>query len=131
MSFSENLKAAIEMSGITQRKLAMMTGLTEAAITRYIKGEREPRIGQAKKLSQALGISLDLLFSEIPKKTRNLWESTKPSTRKSSKFVCPFCAGIVYFPQPNAKKDSPRECLYRFCPHCANQVILEELNAKT
>ena len=126
MGFSDNLKNAIDQGGISQRKLARMTGLTEAAITRYIKGEREPRISQAVKIARVLGVTLDELFADHKENAPiNRWMDTVPTTPKSSKFLCPLCHGIVYFQQSNTK-GAPRACLYKYCPHCAGQVIMEE-----
>lgn len=45
--------------GITQRDLAQRVGLTPGAIGQYEIGIRYPRFRTAKKIAQALGVSLD------------------------------------------------------------------------
>lgn len=39
----ERIAVLLKESGMTQKELASRTGATEAAISKYIKGEREPR----------------------------------------------------------------------------------------
>ena len=39
----ERIAALLKKSGMTQKELASRAGATEAAISKYIKGEREPR----------------------------------------------------------------------------------------
>jgi transcriptional regulator with XRE-family HTH domain len=47
---------------ITQKQLAELTGLTEAGISRYISGQRLPRIDILLKIADALGCTLDYLL---------------------------------------------------------------------
>ncbi len=56
------------MGTISQRDLAKMSGLTEATISRYLKGERIPKLTDAITLANVLHVSLDYLsgLSEIP-----------------------------------------------------------------
>lgn len=64
--FKERLQMA--MGTISQRDLAKMSGLTEATISRYLKGERIPKLTDAITLANVLHVSLDYLsgLSEIP-----------------------------------------------------------------
>lgn len=43
---------------ITQKELALMTGITEASISRYFKDIRTPNIKNAEKMCNALGFTL-------------------------------------------------------------------------
>lgn len=47
---------------ITQKQLAELTGLTEAGISRYISGQRLPRIDILLKIADALSCTLDYLL---------------------------------------------------------------------
>ena len=64
--FKERLQMA--MGTISQRDLAKMSGLTEATISRYLKGERIPKLTDAITLANVLHVSLDYLsgLSETP-----------------------------------------------------------------
>lgn len=46
---------------MTQRELANKSGLTEASVCRYFKGERTPNLKNAGKMADTLGFELRLL----------------------------------------------------------------------
>lgn len=57
--------------GMSQRELAAQIGVTEAAMSRYLKGEREPHLVTANRIAQELGVTLQWLVggvrvSEVP-----------------------------------------------------------------
>ncbi len=49
--------------GITQKELAKATGITESAISHYIKGDRVPRGVNLIKIAKALGTTTDYLLN--------------------------------------------------------------------
>lgn len=61
--FAERLKEALYLREMTQRELARRAGLTEASVTRYCKGQREPRFSVAVKMAKALNVSTEF-FAE-------------------------------------------------------------------
>lgn len=65
------------MGTISQRDLAKMSSLTEATISRYLKGERIPKLTDAITLANVLHVSLDYLsgLSEIPNSHNNRMDS--------------------------------------------------------
>lgn len=73
MELQERLKSLLEKRGMSQRDLAEKSGLTEAAICRYLKGERIPRSPAMAAMASALGVTMDYLaggeetndFSEV------------------------------------------------------------------
>ena len=64
MSEVINLKliALLKEKNITQKELAELTGMTESAISHYVKGDRVPRGVNLLKIAQVLGVSADYLF---------------------------------------------------------------------
>lgn len=50
------LKEAREQANMTQYELAKAAGVSVAAICRYEKGERTPRLRVAKRIGRILGI---------------------------------------------------------------------------
>lgn len=50
-------------SGYTQKELAQLCGVTEAAMSRYLKGEREPRIEVIANMATALNTTVEYLIS--------------------------------------------------------------------
>lgn len=53
------LKEYREMKGLSQTELANRVGLKQTTISQYENGSRRPNLSMAKKLSDALEISLD------------------------------------------------------------------------
>ena len=49
---------------MTQRDLSEKTGLVEASISRYVSGERDPRVANAIKIANVLQCTVDELFNE-------------------------------------------------------------------
>ena len=60
----DNIKRLMKENGYTQKQLAMRSGCTEAAISRYVNNGREPRISILKDLAIALGVTVSELISE-------------------------------------------------------------------
>jgi transcriptional regulator with XRE-family HTH domain len=52
------LKAAIEQSGLTRYRIAKDTGIDEAALMRFVRGETSLRLDRADVLAEFLGLEL-------------------------------------------------------------------------
>ena len=61
-AFGEYLKSLLEEKGMTQAEFARRTGMTEASVSRYISGQRTPRISQAYGMAQVIGIDMNTLI---------------------------------------------------------------------
>ncbi len=57
------IKELLTVRGISQKQLSEMTGITESAISHYIKGDRVPRGANLVKIAKALGTTADDLLS--------------------------------------------------------------------
>lgn len=62
MAFADKLKEMLNKNGIKAVDLARSTGLSEAAISDYLKGKKEPRGRQSIAIAKALNVSLDVLW---------------------------------------------------------------------
>ena len=60
--FGVYLKSLLEEKGMTQAELARRTGITEASVSRYINGNRSPRIAQAYRMALVIGIDMNTLI---------------------------------------------------------------------
>lgn len=61
---SDKLSFQIKLRGITQKKLAQLSDLTEATVSGYIKGTRLPNSANLRKLANALDIPVsDLILT--------------------------------------------------------------------
>jgi len=64
MTIGERIKQARKAKGLKQKKLAEILEVNYTTISRWEKGEREPRIGDVQKLADALDISVSDLLGE-------------------------------------------------------------------
>ena len=65
--FSQRLHELMQQNGYTQRELASVIGVTESAMSRYLKGDREPKIDTIANLATALNTTSDYLIFGISK----------------------------------------------------------------
>ena len=59
----EKLKELLLKRGISQKELAQRAGVTEAAVSHYISGDRAPRGAILLNIANALGTTTDFLLS--------------------------------------------------------------------
>lgn len=64
--YAKNLNKIMKMKNIDQRTLADKTGISQGLISFYAKGEREPGLKNALKLSMALGVTIDEMLGQHP-----------------------------------------------------------------
>ena len=58
----ELVKRIMKTNNLSQKDLAGMAGVTEAALSRYLSGERQPRADKSANLATALGTTSDELM---------------------------------------------------------------------
>ena len=61
--FGRLLFQLLRERGMTQKDLADITGLTQSAVSHYIKGDRMPRGDSLFRIAEALHISVDELIT--------------------------------------------------------------------
>ena len=72
MSIGENIKYIRKSKGLTQKELAEKIGVTDSAITKYEKGDREPNWKTLNKIAEALGVTInDLVKNEEKASNKN------------------------------------------------------------
>ncbi len=62
-NLGSKLDKLLKENGLTQKDLAERTGLTQSAVSHYIKGDRVPRGDNLFKIAAALWVSVDDLTS--------------------------------------------------------------------
>lgn len=62
-SLGERIQLLLKQSDYTQKELAQMIGVTESAMSRYIKNEREPKTEIIANIATALNTTSDYLIS--------------------------------------------------------------------
>ena len=68
-TFSGRLADLIKSKQLSQKKLAEMAGVTEAAMSHYLKGDRFPRASVLSRIADALGTTSDYLMNGVASDT--------------------------------------------------------------
>lgn len=63
MAWKERIKSLMEERGLNQKELSKLSGITEPSISRYLKGERTPRIDIIVNFAKALDVSVEYLLN--------------------------------------------------------------------
>jgi len=61
--FAENLRIAIDAKGLTQDRLANLSGVSQASISTWLRSVTLPRSEELQRVAVALGVSMDWLMS--------------------------------------------------------------------
>ena len=59
----DRISLLLRKTGYTQKEFALMCGVTEAAMCRYLKNEREPKIEVVANMATALNTTVEYLIS--------------------------------------------------------------------
>lgn len=65
-TFGDRLRAALRAKRVSQRELAARIGVTEAAVSRYVNGDRFPRADTAAAIADVLCVHSDELLYGTP-----------------------------------------------------------------
>ena len=57
------IEESLKQQKLSQKHLAMMIGVTESALSRYINGEREPKMEVLANIATALNTTVDYLVT--------------------------------------------------------------------
>lgn len=60
--FSDRLTELMQRCEINQKELAQRAGVTESAMSHYVKGDRVPRSDVLVRISETLGTTIDYLL---------------------------------------------------------------------
>ena len=67
MKLGEKITKLKKLKNLSQVDLAEVTGISRDAISKYERGDAIPSVQYAKKIADALGVSLDYLVSDDDK----------------------------------------------------------------
>lgn len=84
-NFGIKVKQLLEAKNITQKELAERANTTNATISRYVNGEREPKIDVASDIARALDVSVDYLLGyPVKNRIRELREAAQKQQKDLS-----------------------------------------------
>lgn len=81
------IKEMLEDKGISQKDLAKNAGVTEAAMSHYIKGDRVPRGVNLLNIAKALGTTTNVLLGESETNDVSYEEINTLVARKAKDFT--------------------------------------------
>ena len=61
-SAGTRISTLLKEKNMTQKQLAKLTGVTESALSHYVKGDRTPRSDVLSRIAKALGTTTDYLL---------------------------------------------------------------------
>ncbi len=64
MNWKEKVRELMAEKGINQKELSQLSGITEASVCRYLKGDRTPRIDIVSNFARVLGVNVDYLLDD-------------------------------------------------------------------
>lgn len=67
-TFTKRVKSILEEKKITQKQLSQLSGIAEASICRYLRGDSEPRLDIIARIANALNVSEAYLIGETNEK---------------------------------------------------------------
>lgn len=70
-NIAANLARLLSERGMSQRQLAVATGDSPMRISLYVNGKTQPVAAALSRIAEALGVSMESLLSDPPKKSRN------------------------------------------------------------
>lgn len=86
------IQKELEKRKMSQKELAKKVNVTEAAMSRYVSGEREPRGALLVSIANALGLSTDFLlgnFFQAPQETDNAYDVMLEYAAHKGRFLRP------------------------------------------
>lgn len=86
-STGQIIKELLEQKGISQKELATSSGVTEAAMSHYIKGDRVPRGANLLNIAKALGTTTNMLLGETESDDISYEELNTLVARKAKDFT--------------------------------------------
>lgn len=89
--FGDRLQGLLQDQGVTQKELAIRIGTTEATISRYVSGDREPKADVLANIATALHTTSDYLLGierdefDFPKIKRMIARNASEMTAQERK----------------------------------------------
>lgn len=72
---SGRIRMLMDQQGLSQKELAKLSNITEASLSKYLSGERTPRIDILLNIARALDVSIDLLLGGEKTAINNLYDA--------------------------------------------------------
>ena len=94
-STGQIIKEILGQKGISQKELSASAGVTEAAMSHYIKGDRVPRGANLLNIAKALGTTTNVLLGETETDDISYEEINTLVARKAKDFTKEQIKGLI------------------------------------
>ncbi|MBR2750752.1 MAG: helix-turn-helix transcriptional regulator [Clostridiales bacterium] len=88
MEWNEKVKALMKSKGINQKQLASLSRITESSISRYLAGDKSPRMDIIVNIAKALDVSPDF-FLEDDQKSETPFEAIATAIARKGNELSP------------------------------------------
>jgi transcriptional regulator with XRE-family HTH domain len=83
MEFEERVHQLMVQYGLNQKELSQLSHITEASMSKYLSGQRTPRVDVIVNLAKALDTTTDDLLGCMPQDTQEEFKKTKAFLARS------------------------------------------------
>lgn len=87
MEINKRIKNIMNEKGLTQKELSLKANITEASMSKYLSGDRIPRIDVIVNIANALEVSVDSLLGGNATQINNLSEAKLVLARGKDKLT--------------------------------------------
>ena len=89
MTWQDKVLKLLEQKGWNQQKLADESGITTASVSRYLHGERTPRMDIIINFAKALGVKTEYLLSEDEETNLTLYTEISTAISRNGNTLTP------------------------------------------
>lgn len=82
MNFSERLRTEMDRRGLSQLALSKAADVRQSAISAYLAGSGEPSVAALSRIAQALGVTMDELYTGLSPKTPKRKKPSNPEAEQ-------------------------------------------------
>ena len=83
MNVGKRIEETMKLKGISRHQLSKRTNLSEASISRYINGERQPKMISLISIAKALDVKVDDLIGENENGTEEIGKAVMVIARNA------------------------------------------------
>jgi transcriptional regulator with XRE-family HTH domain len=131
MAFQEQLQKYMHKKNMKATDLAQATGLSNAIISDYLNGKKEPKVRQSMLIAKALNISLDILWEsnfaadEEPEEEQKFFSAFHSLNSEGKKKVLDYMKDLI--DTRKYVEESQKKYRYKFTIAARNKGIINHI----
>ena len=128
MEWNEKVKELMKVKGINQKQLSMRSGIAESSISRYLSGDRVPRMDVIVNVAKALDVSTEYFLEEDQKCDSAYTAISTFIINEDTEWLDPFCYSCNNFEELWIYSHSIRytnSCIFNGCGEVTIYIYFE------